>query len=108
MLLGDLERLVDALLDRHRRHDDHELGEAVALVQLEDRAQVDVGLAGAGLHLDGEVAGGERSRRRQAVAELDVVQVLEELVVEQRQPVADAEVALGEAQAHLRVRRRRA
>ena len=75
VLLGDLERLVDALLDRHRGHHDDELGEAVALVQLEDRAQVDVGLAGAGLHLHGEVAGGERGRGRQAVAELDVVQV---------------------------------
>ena len=61
MLLRDLERLVDAFLDRHRRHDDHELGEAVPLVQLEDRAQIDVGLAGAGLHLDREVAGGERA-----------------------------------------------
>ena len=35
----------------------------------------------------------------QAVAELDVAQVREHLIVEQRQPVADAEVALGKCQA---------
>jgi hypothetical protein len=56
VLLGDLERLVDAFLDGDRRHHDHELGEAEALVQLEDRPQVDVGLARAGLHLHGEVS----------------------------------------------------
>ena len=83
VLLGDLERLVDALLDGHRRHDDDELGEAVAPVQLEDRAQVDVGLARAGLHLHGEIAGGQRGGRRQAVAELDVVQVGQEFVIQQ-------------------------
>ena len=101
VVLGDLERLVDALLDGDRGHHDHELGEAVAPVQLENRAQVDVGLAGAGLHLDGEVAGGERSGWRQAVADLDVVQVLQQLVVEQGQPVADAEVVLRKAEGHL-------
>ena len=46
--------------------------------------------------------------RRQAVAELDVVQVLQQLVVEQRQPVADAEVVLREAEPHLGVRGDRA
>src|SRR3546814_6818644 len=56
MLLGDLERLVDALLDRDGRHDDHEFGEAETLVQLEDRAEVNVGLARPRLHFDGEVA----------------------------------------------------
>ena len=55
VVLGDLERLVDALLDGNGRHHDHELGEAVALVQLKDGSQVDVGLAGSRLHLDGEV-----------------------------------------------------
>ena len=44
MLLGDLERLVDAFLDRDRGDDDDELGEAIELVQLEDRPQVDIGL----------------------------------------------------------------
>src|SRR3546814_2344650 len=73
MLLGDLERLVDALLDRDGRHDDHEFGEAETLVQLEDRAEVNVGLARPRLHFDGEVAGRERRRRRQTVAELHIL-----------------------------------
>src|SRR3546814_1824160 len=73
MLLGDLELLVDALLDRDGRHDDHEFGEAETLVQLEDRAEVNVGLARPRLHFDGEVAGRERRRRRQTVAELNIL-----------------------------------
>ena len=38
VVLGDLQRLVHALLDRDGRYDDDELGEAVPLVQLENRA----------------------------------------------------------------------
>src|SRR3546814_14030198 len=81
MLLGDLERLVDALLDRDGRHDDHEFCEAETLVQLEDRAEVNVGLARPRLHFDGEVAGRERRRRRQTVAELNILQVDRKSVV---------------------------
>lgn len=56
MRFGALERLDHAFADGHGGHHDDELGEAVFLVQLVDRADVDVGLAGARLHLDGEVA----------------------------------------------------
>ncbi len=55
MFLGHLERLVDAFLDRHRGHHDDEFREAILPVQFKDRTQVDVGFAGAGLHLDREV-----------------------------------------------------
>src|SRR3546814_11202793 len=89
MLLGDLERLVDALLDRDGRHDDHESGEAETLVQLEDRAEVNVGLARPRLHFDGAVAGRERRRRRQTVAELHILQDSNDLNVETAKPVAD-------------------
>ena len=58
MLGRDLDVLEHALADGHARHHDDELLEAVAPRQLEDRAQVDVGLAGAGLHLDGEMRAG--------------------------------------------------
>jgi hypothetical protein len=37
---------------------------------------------------------GERAGRRQAVANLDIAEVLQQLVVEQGQAVAHAEVAL--------------
>ena len=59
----DLDVLEHALADGHAGHHDDELLEAVALRELEDGAQVDVGLAGAGLHLDGEVRAGARLRR---------------------------------------------
>ena len=92
MLLGDLKRLVNAFLDRHRGDDDDELGKAVPPVQLEDGAQVNVGLAGAGLHLHGKIARGQRSRRTQAIAELDVAQVGQDFIVQQVQAVADAQI----------------
>ena len=56
VLARGLEALEDALADGNARHDDDELRDAVAAVQLVDGADVHVGLAGAGLHLDGEVS----------------------------------------------------
>ncbi|MNG39807.1 hypothetical protein D3C84_1280840 [compost metagenome] len=56
MIFGDLQGLVDALLDRNRGHDNNELGKAVALIQLKDAAQIYVGLSRTGLHFDGKVA----------------------------------------------------
>ena len=54
-----------------------------------DRARVDVGLAGAGLHLDAEVAGVQGGGGGQAVAELNGLQVLEDLFVKEGEAVAD-------------------
>ena len=101
MVLGYLDCLVDTLFDSDRGHHDNELVKAKALVQLKNRAQVHVGLAGAGLHLHGEVAGGECRRGRQAIANLDLVQVREDLIVEQVEAVANAKIVLGEGQPHL-------
>ena len=58
MLGRDLDVLQHALADGHARHDDDEFLKAVAAGQLENRPQVDVGLAGAGLHLDREMRAG--------------------------------------------------
>ena len=55
VLGGDLDVLQHAFADGHARHHDDELLEAVAPRQLEDGAQIDVGLARAGLHLHREV-----------------------------------------------------
>ena len=64
MLRSHLDGVVDTLLDRHRRHDDHELGEPIPLVQFEDRPQVDVRLPGPSLHLHSEVPRLHGLRRR--------------------------------------------
>jgi hypothetical protein len=50
-----LEGLLHPFEDRHRGHHDDELAQPVALEELEHRAEVDVGLARARLHLEGEV-----------------------------------------------------
>ena len=55
VLLEQPEAVEHALANRDARHDDHELAEPVLQMELGDRADVDVGLAGAGLHLDAEV-----------------------------------------------------
>ena len=62
VLTGDLQCLVHPLFDGDRWHHNHELREAIALVQLEHGSQVHVGLARAGFHLHGEV---QRQGRRQ-------------------------------------------
>ena len=55
MLLHHLDALEDAFADRDARHDDNEFLETVGLVQLEDRPEIDVSLAGSGLHLHREL-----------------------------------------------------
>ena len=57
MLLGNLEGLIHALPNGHRRHHDNELGEAILAVQLKDGLGVDIGFACAGLHLNAELHG---------------------------------------------------
>ena len=54
--LGALEGLDHALADGNGGHHDNKLGKAIAAVELVYRADVDVGLAGARFHLNGEVA----------------------------------------------------
>ena len=105
VLFGDLERLVNAFLDRNGRNHDDELGEAIAAVQLEDGAQIHVGLARAGFHLHRKIARGQRGRRPQAVANLDVAEIGQEFVIQQLQAVADAQVTLRKSQSLLRSRR---
>ena len=90
---GCLEALEDALADGDARHDDDELGDAIAAVELVDGADVHVGLAGARLHLDGEVAQapvGEDVGCREAAILLHSVQVVEELTRRNTELVAVA------------------
>ena len=82
MLARGLEALEDALADGNAWHDDDELGDAVAAVQLVNGADVHVGLSGARLHLDGEVSQapvGKDVGCREAAILLHGVQVVEEL-----------------------------
>ena len=93
VLARGLEALEDALADGHTRHDDDELGDAVAAIQLVDGANVHVGLAGARLHLDGEVAQapvGEDIGRWEAAILLHGVEVVEELARRHAELVAVA------------------
>ena len=82
---ADLIVLDDALIDGDTGHDDDELAEAVFLIEFVDRAEVDVGLAGAGLHLDGEVGVAPRigadAFKEQAFVHLEVHRAVEELAV---------------------------
>ena len=83
MLFHHVDALEHALADGDARHDDDEFPEAVGLVQLENRAEIDVGLAGAGLHLDGELAALKRRDLLDLVGFLNRMDVLEDLIVRQ-------------------------
>ena len=75
MLLSDLERLIDALTDSHRRHHNDKLGEAVFAVQFKNGLGVDVGLAGAGLHLNAKLHIPSNIGQGQAIPLLDSVHI---------------------------------
>ena len=82
MLAHGLEAFEDTLTNSYARHDDDKFSDAVAAVQLVDGADVNVGLTGARLHLDREVAQapvGEDVGCWEAAFLLHGVQVFEEL-----------------------------
>ena len=90
----------DALLDRSARHENHELAELVSLGQLEDGAQVDVGLSGAGLHLDVEVQciTGKFGHNLEAVPILHSLQIQQKDLVIEEQVVADRANFIGDVE----------
>ena len=94
VLPGDLQGLGYTLLDGDAGHHDDELLEAVGLVQLKDGAQIHIGLAGAGLHLNIKVIGAlfQCLGLGQTVAQLHRLEVFQDLVLHQLQPVAHAVV----------------
>ena len=55
MLARHFQGLERAFTDRDGWHHDDEFGKAVVPVQVEHRPQIHIGLAGAGLHLDGKM-----------------------------------------------------
>ena len=74
VLLGHLERLVDTLPDSHAGYHHDELAPAVVPVQLVHGLDVGVGLAHAGLHLNGKiVVPFQPGRRSNLVGPLDLV-----------------------------------
>lgn len=75
MLLGDLKGLVNALSDGHRRHHNDKLGKPILAVQLKDGLGVNIGLAGAGFHLDTELTVSCRWSQGQVVSLLDGVHI---------------------------------
>ena len=54
MLFHRRDGMQHAFTDCHARHDDDEFLEPINFVQLENRAEIDIGFTRAGLHLDGE------------------------------------------------------
>lgn len=54
VFLRHIDALEHALSNGNTRHHDDEFLETVGLVQFEDGAKIDIGLAGSGLHLDRE------------------------------------------------------
>ena len=76
MLLCDLEGLVNALTDRHRRDNDDKLRETVTSMQLKDCLGIDIGFACAGFHLNGKLHRISTICQRQQIPLLYQVHVL--------------------------------
>jgi len=57
VILSDLQSFVDTFFYGDGRYHDDKLCEIIAFVQLENCAEIDIGFAGAGFHLDGKVTG---------------------------------------------------
>ena len=80
MFPHDADRFIHTLLDGDGRYHNHKLAESIAFVQLVDGAQIDVGLACAGLHFHGEMP----TIRLHFAGHLDAVALLNGLQVAQQ------------------------
>ena len=81
VVFGDLEGLIDTLADCNGRNYHNEFAPAVAFVQLKNGLDVNVGLAGSGLHFHIEAACAEVAE--QPLGLLDVVPALHVLDVQE-------------------------
>ena len=82
MVLQLLQGFLNAFTDRDTGHDDHELLKAVGFVERENTANVNVGLPGAGLHLNGEVAIGEGLIDEDVIFELALIYIFKQASAE--------------------------
>ena len=69
------------------------LDRAVAGVKFIDRAEIDIGFARAGLHLDAEIAPVQLLARREAVALLDLLHIGKQGVVGEGEEIAAPQLA---------------
>ena len=89
MIESNLQILQHTFADGDGRDNDDEFFKAVFIVQLVDRPQIDIGFARAGFHFHGKIHAVESIRYRQAVYLLHVSNVFQNLLIAERQPVAD-------------------
>ena len=109
MLSCDLKGFMNTLANRHRRHNDDELREPILPVKLEDRLRIDIGLAGARLHLDAKLRRRSRSNpcrklkrkpgslpicfsQRQLIALLNRVHILFQRIIVNDERIAHARI----------------
>ena len=94
MLFCHVDALENAFADRDARHDNDELLEAVGLAKLENRAEIDVRLAGAGLHFYREFPALQGRDFLDIVGFLNRMDILEDFIIRQIEPVAHAKLGL--------------
>ena len=92
MFTGYLDGFLHTFLDGHARHNNDELGKAIRLIEFQQRAQINVGLAGAGFHLNIEIQLVIRQRAGlgQAMPQLHGTNIIQQIFFVQHQPVANA------------------
>ena len=92
MFTGYLDGLLHTFLDGYARHNDDEFGKAIRLIEFQQCAQVNVGFAGAGFHLNIEIQLVIRQRvgLGQAMPQLHRTNVIQQIFFVQHQPIANA------------------
>ena len=94
MLLRDVDGFEHTLADRDARHDDDEFLEPINFVQFKNGAQIDVGLARSGLHLNGKFAPLKRRYFFDVVLFLNRADIFEDVIVNKRETVSHAKLSL--------------
>ncbi len=92
VILGNLDALQYSFTDSYAGHDDNEFVEAVGPAQLEDSAQIDIGLARAGLHFDREIQPLQSTDLLDIVGFLNPIHISQQGLFRQGQMIADTQL----------------
>ena len=92
MVHRDLQRLIHPFFNGDGRNNNNELGEAIEPVHFKDRAQIDVGFPGPGLHLHGKIHGVHFFGRSQPIFQLNLADVFVDILIQQLQTVSDTQI----------------
>ncbi len=90
MIKGDFQVFQYALADGNGRNNNDEFFESILFIQFIDRSQINIGFPCACFHFHGKIHAVKLIRNGKAVGLLHCIDIFENLITIQRQPVANA------------------